>query len=171
MPSSQEVLTPPTPRRRPGLRAVLAAAVLALVAWAVVARISADGQQEPAAAPASRTASTASPAQPLGPPPWVRYPTALEGRWVTEEAAGHVTLLISNAYLDIWQGIGQQQGRPLTRRTITVLGNRVYVRTLGDPGEVATYRWRISGERLTFELVEQTPKSPSLLAGLTFDRS
>jgi hypothetical protein len=52
---------------------------------------------------------------------------------------------------------------------MVVVGDRVHVRVLGEPAEVATYRWRISGGRLSFELVEQTPKSSSMLAGLTFE--
>jgi hypothetical protein len=95
----------------------------------------------------------------------------MEGRWVSPGSAGQTTLVIHNAYLDLWQGVGQQQGRPLTHRVMFVSGDRVHVRTPGEPGEVATYEWRIDDDRLTFRLVDRTPKSASMLAGLVFERS
>ena len=171
MPSSAEVLAPPPLRRHPVLRAVLTVVVLGLLVWALVARLSAGDEEAPAAAPPPPAASTPSRAVPLGPPPWVRYPTPLEGRWVSVGAPDPVTLVIHNAYVDVWQGIGQAQGLPLLRRVMLVVGDHVYLWTLGARSEVATYRWRISGDRLSFELVEQTPKAPSMLAGLTFVRT
>ena len=161
----------PPPRRRPVLHAVVTVIVLGLVAWGVVARLSADGEQAPAASPPPAVAPSSTPALTLGPPPWVRYPTPLEGRWVSTRGPGRTTLLIHNAYLDLWQGVGQQQGLPLARRVIVVVGDRVHLRALGDPGEVATYRWRLEGDRLSFRLVERTPQSAAMLAGRTFERS
>jgi hypothetical protein len=165
-----EVLAPrPRPRRRPVLRTAIAATVLGLVTWSVVARLSGDGEQAaPAAAPRTAPRLSSTPRLTLGPPPWVRYPTPLEGRWVSP---GQTILVIHNAYLDLWQGVGQQQGRPLTHRVMFVVGDRVHVRTPGEPGEVATYEWRIEDDRLSFHLVDRTPKSASMLAGLVFERS
>ena len=175
MPSTAEVLASPPARRRPVLRALLTAIAVGLLAWAVVARLSAGDPETPAAAPPPPAPSSSPRMVATGPPPWVRYPTPLEGRWVSNGASGQatdrLTLVIHNAYVDLWQGIGQQQGRPLTRRVMLVVGDRVHLRTPGDPGEVATYHWRISGERLTFELVDQTPKSASMLSDLTFHRA
>jgi hypothetical protein len=169
VPSSVEVLAPPPLRRRPVLRAVLTVAVLGLVAWGVVARLSAGDEEAPAAAPPPPAASTPSGALPMGSPPWVRYPTPLEGRWVSG-GPHRVTLVIHNAYLDVWQGVGQRQGAPFARRVIVVVGDRIHVRAPGDSVEVTTYRWRISGKRLTFELVDQAPESTSGLAGALFER-
>jgi hypothetical protein len=87
---------------------------------------------------------------------------------VADGRAGHLLLFIHNAYLDLWQGVGQQQDAPTTRRFIAVAGNRVRVRTSGDSGEVATYRWERTGRRLIFDLVEQTPKALALPDGLSF---
>jgi hypothetical protein len=153
------------------VRAVITVIVLGLVAWPVVARLSVDGEKAPAAAPPPTATSSSTRVQTLGPPPWVRYPTRLEGRWVSTSGSGRTILVIHNAYLDLWQGTGQQQGRPLTRRVMVVAADRVHVRPPGDAGEVATYRWRIEGDRLSFRLVERTPKSASMLDGRTFHRS
>ena len=171
MPSSVEVLAPPPQRRRPVLRTVLTVVVLGLVAWAVVARLSASDGEAPAGAPPPPAASTPSRAVPTGPPPWVRYPTPLEGRWLSDGASGEVILNIHNAYIDVWQGIGQAQGLPSLRRVMVVVGDRVHLRAPGDQSEVATYRWRISAGRLSFELVARTPQSSPMLAGLTFVRT
>jgi len=154
------------------LRAVVTVVVIGLIAWALVARLWAGDPETPAAAPPPPAPSPSLRVVATGPPPWVRYPTPLEGRWVVDEASAQatnrLTLVIQNTYLDLWQGVGQQQGRPLTRRMMFVVGDRVHLHTPGAPGEVATYRWRISGERLSFELVDKTPKAASMLAGLTF---
>jgi hypothetical protein len=167
-----EVLAPrPPPRRRPLLSAVTMVIVLGLVVWGVVARLSTDGEHPPPAAPPPPAASSSTTALTLGPPPWVRYPTPLEGRWVSTRGPRQATLVVHNAYLDLWQGTGQRQGLPLTHRVMVVVGDRVHVRTPGDPSEVATYQWRIKGQRLTFELVDKTPKSAAMLEGLTFERS
>ena len=172
MPSSAEVLASPPARHRPVLRAVVTLVVVGLFAWGLVARLSAGDPETPAAAPPPPAPSFSPQVVALGPPPWVRYPTPLEGRWVSDEAPGQatsrLTLVIKNTYLDLWQGIGQQQGRPLTRRTMFVVGHLVSVHTPGAMDEVATYRWRISGERLSFELIDKTPEAAAMLAGLTF---
>jgi hypothetical protein len=146
----------------------LAAVVIGLATWGVVANKEAQDPAQPAAQPPPPAATVPSRALPSGPPPSVRYPSRLEGRWVADCRSGHLLLFIHDAYLDLWQGVGQQQDAPTTRRFITVAGNRVSVRTSGDAGEVATYRWGRTGGRLTFDLVEQTPKSLSLLDGLSF---
>jgi hypothetical protein len=167
--SSADVLASPPPHRRPVLRGVLTVVIVGLAAWGLVVRASEGGTETPAAAPSPPPAALAAPrAVPTGPPPWVRYPTPLEGRWVAADASDRVILVIHDTYIDVWQGVGQQQGLPLARRIMVVVGDRVQLRTPGDRGEVATYRWRISGERLSFELVDQTPKSASMLARLTF---
>jgi hypothetical protein len=97
----------------------------------------------------------------------VRYPTPLEGRWVSTRP-DRFTLVIRNAYVDMWRGVGQSQGQPLARRMMVVLGHRVLFRSLLAPDETATYRWRIAHERLRFRLLEQTATSAWSLAGLTF---
>ena len=55
------------------------------------------GSRSPAAQ-SPRAATVASRALPSGPPPWVRYPSRLEGRWVADGRSGHVFLVIHNAY-------------------------------------------------------------------------
>ena len=124
----------------------------------------------PALQPPPPASTVQSRALPAGPPSSVRYPSRLEGRWVGDGDSGHLLLFVHNAYLDLWQGVGQQQDAPTTRRFITVVGNRFHVRTPGEPGEVATYGWRIVGDRLRFELRETTPKALTLLGGVPFTR-
>jgi hypothetical protein len=141
--------------------------VVGLATWGLLANQGADDPARPAAQPPPPAATVVSRALPTGPPPWVRYPSRLEGRWVADGHSGHLLLFIHNAYLDLWQGVGQQQDAPTARRFITVFGNRVLVRTTGG-GEVATYRWERSGGRLTFDLIEQTPSALDLLDGLSF---
>jgi hypothetical protein len=150
------------------VRAIVAAAVLGLATWGVLASRGAQDPARPAAKPPPPAATVPSRALPSGPPPWVRYPSRLEGRWVADGRSGHLFLFIHNAYLDLWQGVGQQQDAPTTRRFITVVGDRVFVRTSGDSADVATYSWERTERRLTFDLVEQTPKSLSVLDGLSF---
>ena len=145
----------------------MTATVIGLATWGLLFNRGQDPAR-PAAQPPPPAATVPSRALPSGPPPWVRYPSPLEGRWVADGRSGHLVLFIHNAYLDLWQGVGQQQDAPTTRRFIIVIGNRVSVRTSGDSGEVATYRWEKSEGRLTFDLVEQTPKALSLLDGLSF---
>ena len=103
-----------------------------------------------------------------GPPPWVRYPTPLEGRWVAGKGPGRVTLVVSNASFDVVSEVGQRQGHPTLHRTMVVFGDQVLLRKPGDRDDIATYRWRVTGDRLTFELVRQTPAVPLELAGLDF---
>ncbi len=177
MPSSEEVLASPTPQRRPLLRAAVAVVVLGLVASGVVARLSEDDESEaPAAAPASLVPAASSDRPALdpttvAPPPWVRYPSRLEGHWVGEEGSARVTLVVSNARLTLWQGTGPQTARTLLGyRNITVTGHRVHVRPISDEGETATYRWRLRHEHLTFDLVERTPKAALRLETVRFLR-
>ncbi|MEO6510505.1 MAG: hypothetical protein ABIO16_05905 [Nocardioides sp.] len=168
MPSSTEVLAAPPPRRRPFVRAVVVAAVVGLGGWGLSVGHAAQDPPRPAAHPPALVATVPPRALPSGPPPGVRYPSRLEGRWVVDGRAGHLFLVIHDTYLDLWQGVGQQQDAPTARRFITVLGDRVFVRSSGDPVEAATYRWQRGGGRLTFDLVEQTPEALSLLDGLSF---
>jgi hypothetical protein len=165
-----EVLTPPPPRSRPVARAVLMLVVIGLAAWGLSVRMSADDPEQPAAAPSPGPASAGSEPLTLGPPPWVRYPTPLEGRWVGAGPSGRFTLVIRNAYVDLWQGVGQSQGRPSNRRVMVMVAERVYLWPPGDRDAVATYRWRIVGDRLSFELLEQSPSATATLAGLRFVR-
>ena len=46
----------------------------------------------------------------------------------------------------------------------------MHVTPLGDDAELATYRWRIAGDRLTFRLLERTPEAALRLESLTFHR-
>ena len=179
MPASEEILSSPAAPDHPLRRAVLGALALALLGWGVFARLS--GPEDPGASAAgpsppgrSASSSESSPtARPvvIQPPPWVRYPTPLEGRWVGDGSLGRVTLVISNSRLTLYDGTQQQgEARTLGFRTITVSGHRLYVRPSTDRAESATYRWRIRGDRLTFELVESTPKAGLQLESLAFHR-
>ena len=168
MPTSEEVLAPPARPDRPVLRAVVTLVVLGLVAWAVVAKISGGDPVAPAAAPlppsvTSTSTPAGSPAQ-VAPPPWVRYPNPLEGRWRGAGAAGRLTLTIANERLALSGGADRSE------RHIRVEGHRVYVRPIGDDTELATYRWQITGDRLRFRLLERTAKAALRLEALTFHR-
>jgi hypothetical protein len=151
----------------------VAAAVLVVAAWGVAARLEAD-RHEPPASPLSPPPSAAPAVQPralpAGPPSSARDRSRLEGRWVGDGRSGHLLLYVHDAYLDLWQGVGQQQDAPTTRRLVTVAGHHVDVGSAGQPGEVATYRWRILGDRLRFELRESTPMALTLLGGVPFTR-
>jgi hypothetical protein len=152
------------------LHAVVTLVVLGLVAWAVVAKLSGDETRSPAAAPRP-PAATASP-RPAGeptsipPPPWVRYPNPLEGRWRGAGPVGRLTTLaIANARLSLVAAGGDR-----AERFIRVEGHRVYVRPVGDDAELATYHWQIQGDRLRFRLLERTAKAALRLEALTFHR-
>jgi hypothetical protein len=158
------------------VRAVVAVLVVALAAWGFWVRSNDDDQRPSDVAPPVPTSRPTSPGafstilRPIrtGPPPWVRYETPIEGRWVADDGPQRVTLVVKNASFDLWQGAGQRQGLPTTRRTMNVREDRVTIHSPGDDGELATYRWRISGDRLTFEPVEPFPETAALLAGLSF---
>ena len=167
MPTSEEVLAPPVRQSRPVLRAVVMLAVLGLVAWGVVAKLSGAETGSPAAPPSP--AATASP-QPRGnptsiPPPWVRYPTPLEGRWRGAGPVGRLTLAIVNARLSLVAAEGDR-----SVRDIQVEGHRVYVRPIGDDAELTTYRWQIRGDRLRFRLLERPADAALRLEAVTFHR-
>lgn len=84
---------------------------------------------------------------------------------------GRVTLVISNSRLTLYDGTQRQgEARTLGFRTITVTGHSLYVRPSTERAESATYRWRIRGDRLTFELVESTPKAALQLESVAFHR-
>jgi hypothetical protein len=169
VPTSEEVLAPPVRPSRPVLRAVVTLVVLGLVAWGVVAKHSGEETGPPAAAPPSPAATTST--QPAGnptsipPPPWVRYPNPLEGRWRGAGPVGRLTLAIANARLSLVAAEGDR-----SVRYIRVEGHRVYVRPVGDDAELATYRWQITGDRLRFRLLERTAKATLRLEALTFHR-
>jgi hypothetical protein len=169
VPTSEEVLAPPARPDRPVLRAVVTLVVVGLVAWAVVAKASGEGPGAPTAAPPqSSPSSTPTPAgrPPLiAPPPWVRYPTPLEGRWRGAGPVGRLTLDIADARLSLIAAEGDR-----SVRYIRVEGHRVYVRPVGDDAELATYRWQIDGDRLRFRLLERTAKAALGLEALTFRR-
>ncbi len=169
MPTSEEVLAPPARPDRPVLRAVVTLVVLGLVAWAVVAKVSGGDTDAPAAAPPPPSpTSTSTPAgrpMQIPPPPWVRYPNPLEGRWRGAGPVGRLTLAIANARLSLVAAEGDR-----SVRYIRVEGHRVYVRPIGDDAELATYRWQIRGDRLRFQLLERTAKAALRLEALTFHR-
>jgi hypothetical protein len=178
VPTSEEVLSSPSAPVHRVRRALLGALGLALLGWVVLDKVSGPDDPGSAAAPSSLQRSggsseSSSGARPvvIPPPPWVRYPTPLEGRWVGDGSRGRVTLVISNARLTLLDGT-QRQGvaRTLGSRTITVSGHRVHVRPSTDRAATATYRWRIRGDDLTFELVESTAKAGLPLESLAFHR-
>ena len=176
MPASEEILSSPAVRSHPVRRALLAALALALVGWGAVARLTGDQEPEsPAAAPPppARSSASASDARPVVilPPPWVRYPTPLEGTWVGTGPPGRVTLVISNARLTLSSGTQQRaEDRLLGFRTFTIAGHRLHVRPSTDRDESATYRWRITRGRLTFQLLETTPEAALRLESAVFHR-
>jgi hypothetical protein len=176
VPSSQEVLAAPPPRRRPALRALVTVLVLGLGVWGAVVKLSGDEPVTPAVAPLAPAGSSSSsaPARPVAipPPPWVRYPSALEGRWVGVGAPGRLTLVISNSRLTLFVGTQRRpENRTLGFRTIAVSGHRVHIRPSADRGETATYRWRIRRDRLSFELLGATSKAALRLDSVAFSRA
>ncbi|MBF4767091.1 hypothetical protein ISU10_04850 [Nocardioides agariphilus] len=107
-----------------------------------------------------------------GPPPWVRYPTPLEGRWVSDVLPEQVTLVIKNASLDIYRDGADRPGRaPYVHRSITVRGDRLYVREPDDNHVLVSYAWRIAGDDLTFELLDATAPRGLPTGDETFSRS
>jgi len=147
------------------LRAVLAVVVAGLLVWAAYARLSGDDATAPAAAPAAAPALPAGTPGPttIPPPPWVRYPSPLEGRWTAD--SGRLTLVVDNARLTLTDITHYR-----SLRYIRVEGHRMHVRPAADDGELATYRWRIAGDLLTFRLLERAPKAALHLESLTFHR-
>lgn len=155
--------------------AVLAA--VSLAAWGFWVRTSAGEPDppQPATAP-TRTptpsgsdefSTTLRPIQ-AGPPPWVRYATPLEGLWVADAGSSSVRLVVRNASFDLWEGVGQRQGQPTSRQVMIVRDDRVTIWRLGEDDDFATFRWSISGGRLSFEPLEATPEQAAKLAGLSF---
>jgi hypothetical protein len=147
------------------LRAGGAVVLVGLLAWAAYARLIGDDPGTPAAAPLPPATSEpqARPPSP-GPPPWVRYPSPLEWSWTTD--SGRLTLVIANARLTLTDTTHYR-----SLRYIRIAGHRVHVQPSGQGyGELATYRWRIAGDRLTFRLLERTPKAALRLEELTFHR-
>jgi hypothetical protein len=167
VPTSEEVLAPPERPSRPVLRAVVTLVVLGLVAWAVVAKVSGGDGATPAAAPPQPTpTSTPHPAgNPVAipPPPWVRYPSPLEGSWTAD--SGRLTLVVDNARLTLTDITHYR-----SLRYIRVEGHRLHVRPPSSDDELATYRWQITGDRLRFLLLERTGKAVLRLEELTFHR-
>ena len=169
MPRSEEVLAPPERPSRPVLRAVVTLVVLGLVVWAVVAKISGGEVALPAAAPPPPTPTSTSTPNPAGnpvvtpPPPWVRYPTPIEGSWTAD--SGRLTLVVDNARLTLTDVTHYRW-----LRYIRLEGHRLYVRPPSGDDELATYRWQIRGESLRFRLLERTAKAALRLEELTFHR-
>jgi hypothetical protein len=146
------------------VRAVVTLVLLGLVAWAVVAKLSGGEDGAPAAAPPSLPSPTAAAdPTPTPPPPWVRYPNLLEGRWTGDSG---LTLVVDNARLTLTDVTHYRW-----LRYIRIEGQRLHVRPPSNPDELATYRWRIRGDRLTFRLLERTPRAALRLETLTFRRS
>ncbi len=103
----------------------------------------------------------------IGPPPWVRYETPLEGRWVSGTGSQRVTLLVSNMSFDLWQGIGQRQGAPTSRHEMIVLGDQVLIHSLGGD-DFTTYLWHIAGGLLTFQRLDAPDPTDDLLTASPF---
>jgi hypothetical protein len=167
VPTSEEVLAPPERPSRPVLRAVVTLLVLGLVAWAVVAKLSGGDVAPPAAAPPQPTptsaSSTAGDPVVIPPPPWVRYPNPLEGSWTAD--SGRLTLVVDNARLTLTDVTHYR-----SLRYIRIEGHRLHVRPPSSDDELATYRWQITGDRLTFRLLERTANAALRLEALTFHR-
>jgi hypothetical protein len=148
--------------------ALVAVVAVGLALWGLMVRTSADDpHRRPQAEPTVPGASTVSHVVPIGPPPWVRYSTPLEGRWVSEAGPGRITLVVSNASFDVLREVGQRQGFPATHRLMVLLGDRVILRIPGGP-QVTAYRWRVDGDQLTFELLGTSPETGLRLGGRTF---
>ena len=142
------------------LRAVAAVVLAGLVAWAVFVQLGADDKERaPAAAPLTPRATAVS-----TPPPWVRYPSPLEGSWTAD--SGRLRLVVDNARLTLTDVTHYRW-----LRFIRVEGHRLHVTPATGEGELATYRWRIRGDRLTFRLLERTPDAALRLEELTFHRA
>jgi hypothetical protein len=131
-----------------------------------------DDSGTPAAAPqAVRSTSTTAPSRGAihevdeGPPLFVRYPNPLEGSWTAD--SGRLTLVIANARLTLTDTTHYR-----SLRFIRVEGHQVHVQPSGmdAEGELATYRWRIRGDVLTFRVLERTPRATLRLEELTFQR-
>lgn len=173
MPTSEEVLDSPAPPGRPVVRALGGLAVAGLLASAGYAVLT-DDSGTPAAAPPISPAAIGPTETPgasrgairevdEGPPLFVRYPNPLEGSWTAD--TGRLTLVIANTRLTLTDVTHYR-----SLRFIRVDGHRVHVQPSGVDAEIATYRWHIRGDRLTFRLLERTPDATLRLETLTFRR-
>lgn len=153
------------------LGAVVAVVVLGLVAWGAWVRLAAEpappAARPPASAPSSSVASGAAGEPEVevseGPPLFVRYPSRLEGTWTAD--SGRLVLVVANARLTLTDVTHYR-----SLRYIRVEGHRVHVQPSGDDAELATYRWAITHDRLTFRLLDRTPDATLRLERLTFHR-
>jgi hypothetical protein len=100
-----------------------------------------------------------------GPPLFVRYPSPLEGTWTAD--SGRLTLVIANARLTLTDTTHYR-----SLRFIRVEGHQVHVQPSGmdAEGELATYRWRIRGDRLDFLLLADGADRDLPLQTMTFRR-
>jgi hypothetical protein len=150
------------------LRAVVAVVLGALLAWAAYGRLTGDDPAAPAAAPAPAPAAADATPGPtvIGPPPWVRYPRPRAGEWTAD--SGRLTLVVANERLTLTDVTHYR-----SLRYIRVEGHRVHLRPTGavtkEP-DLATYRWQIAGDRLTFSPLTRPHDSALPLESLTFHR-
>ena len=144
-------------------RAVLAAAVLALVAWMVVVRL---GQEPQADRPPPRpdVALAAAP---------VYRPTPLNGSWVhprlTAAEADAITgtrpgqrLTVDVGSTALLVSVGspaEPRQRIIGYEAIFVEGDRVQLNPIGYPQRKAVYRWDITADRLTLPAPAPHPRA------------
>ena len=153
------------------LVAVAVAVVVGLLAWAVAARLSGSDAGVPATLPPVAEPVSTPGAVPTGPPPWVRYPTPLEGSWARAGDGGRLTLVVMNSDLDAWLGTRREPlGRLLVHRKIIVVGDQLIVRAPGET-DAAIYRWRVDGEQLSLRIVDSTSESDDVVGGSPYHRA
>ncbi len=199
--TSQEVLSPPPPRRHPVLGVFLALAVLGLATWGVVSQLGGGRGSSPGAgpppAPPSYAVST-------GPPPWATDPrdaghqdagrqdpaygsTPLDGHWVSagltrtdsHAIAGthpreRLTLLFRGTALVVWVGTrAEPEQRMLGYEAVYVGRHSIQVSPVGASRERAHYRWWVHGDLLRFRLLDRTrgASASERLVTVPFDRT
>ena len=156
---------------------MLAAAILALVAWMVVVRLGAEPDADRSPPPQRHVALVAAP---------VYRPTPLNGSWVrprltaaeADAIAGarpgqRLTVDVGSTALLVSVGNREEpRQRIIGYEAIFVDGDRVQLSPVGYPQRRAVYRWDITADRLTFRLLHCTAgASPAgRLVSVAFDR-
>jgi hypothetical protein len=179
-------------------RALLAALVLVLAGWAVVARFS-GGDQPSGQSPAQPPAALPTYPAPTAPPPWgtdprdegqsftvtsIYSPTPLDGHWASRPLSAaqaraipgtrpheRLTLQFRSTALAVWAGPAAHR-RLLGYEAVYVEPHRVQLSPVGVDGK-AVYRWSLDRGRLTFRLLHRTgrPSASARLVTVPFVRS